>query len=71
MGHLAFDRTKNVRLSNLFVRVARQVGVEIDSFWHERWRHLGNLTDEAARPPRSAGLLTFCDKSERMLIAAI
>ena len=32
MGHLAFDRTKNVRLSNLFVRVARQVGVEIDSF---------------------------------------
>lgn len=32
MGHLAFDRTKNVRLSNLFVRAARQVGVEIESF---------------------------------------
>ena len=32
VGHLAFDRTKNVRLSNLFVRAARQVGVEIESF---------------------------------------
>lgn len=31
-GHLAFDRSKNVRLSNLFVRVAREVGAEIDSF---------------------------------------
>lgn len=32
VGHLAFDRTKNQRLSNLFVRVAQQVGVDVDSF---------------------------------------
>lgn len=31
-GHLAFDRTVNRRLSNLFVRVAQQVGVDIESF---------------------------------------
>jgi hypothetical protein len=32
VGHLAFDRTKNQRLSNLFVRVAQQVGIDVDSF---------------------------------------
>lgn len=31
-GHLAFDRTKNRRLSNLFVRVARQCGADVESF---------------------------------------
>ncbi len=31
-GHLAFDRTKNRRLCNLFVRVAQQVDVVIESF---------------------------------------
>jgi len=31
-GHLAFDRTRNQRLCNLFVRVAQQVGVDIESF---------------------------------------
>jgi hypothetical protein len=32
VGHLAFDRTKNQRLCNLFVRVAQQVGVDVESF---------------------------------------
>ncbi len=31
-GHLAFDRTRNQRLCNLFVRVAQQVGVDVESF---------------------------------------
>jgi hypothetical protein len=32
VGHLAFARTKNQRLCNLFVRVAQQGGVDVDSF---------------------------------------
>jgi hypothetical protein len=32
VGHLAFDRTKNQRLCNLFVRVAQQVGIDAESF---------------------------------------
>ncbi len=31
-GHLAFDRSNNVPLSNLFVRILQQLGIEADRF---------------------------------------
>lgn len=31
-GHVAFDRTKNYPLSNFYVRMLRQLGLEVRSF---------------------------------------
>ena len=31
-GHLAYDRKKNMPLSNLFVRMIRQMGLDLDRF---------------------------------------
>src|SRR5262249_35332519 len=32
VGHVAFDRKQNTPLSNLFVRMARQMGVDLERF---------------------------------------